>query len=54
MTSSAGDPAFATDGSGLIVAWNRAAETLFSVAQERAVGKSCGRIVQGTDESGPG
>ena len=52
LVESAGDPAFAVDGSGLIVAWNSAAGALFGVTAGEAVGKPCNRIIQGADECG--
>ncbi|MBI4445997.1 MAG: PAS domain-containing protein [Acidobacteria bacterium] len=52
LAESTSDPAFATDRSGLIVAWNQAAETLFGIPEKQAVSKFCGRIVQGSDECG--
>jgi PAS domain S-box-containing protein len=52
LVESTGDPAFAVDGLGLIVAWNSAAEALFGVTAEQTMGKPCGRIVQGADECG--
>jgi PAS domain S-box-containing protein len=53
LVSSTADAAFAVDGAGLIVAWNRAAETLFGLSAEETTGKSCGSIIQGMDECGP-
>ena len=52
MVESTSDPAFAVDGQGLIVAWNQAAEALFALPAGEAIGRSCGEIVQGTDECG--
>ncbi len=52
MAESTSDPTFAVDGQGLIVAWNRAAETLFALPASEALGRPCGEIVQGTDECG--
>lgn len=53
LVASTSDAAFAVDGAGCIVAWNPAAEALFGVSTEEAVGKPCGQIVQGSDECGP-
>lgn len=52
IAESTSDPAFAADGQGLIVAWNRAAEALFALSASEAIGRPCGEIVQGTDECG--
>ena len=52
LIESTGDPAFAVDGLGLIVAWNSAAGALFGVKAEETMGKPCRQIVQGADECG--
>ena len=52
LVESTGDPAFAVDGLGSIVAWNSAAGALFGVKAEETMGKPCGQIVQGADECG--
>ncbi len=52
LVVSTSDPAFAVDGSGQIVAWNSAAEAMFGLTVDQAVGKACGEIIQGTDECG--
>lgn len=52
MTESTSDPAFAVDGEGLIMAWNQAAADLFQLPASEALGRSCGEIVQGSDECG--
>lgn len=52
MAESTSDAAFAVDGEGLVVAWNRAAETLFALTAPEAMGRPCGDIVQGADECG--
>lgn len=52
LVESTSDPAFAVDGTGLIEAWNSAAEQLFGVTVEQAIGQPCGVIVQGMDECG--
>lgn len=46
------DPAFALDPNGLIVAWNKAAEELFGLTEEKAIGSSCKNVIQGVDECG--
>jgi PAS domain S-box-containing protein len=53
MVQGSGDAAFATDGAGVIVVWNVAAEKLFGLAPEEAVGKLCSEILCGADECGP-
>ncbi len=53
MTESTADAAFTIDGSGLIVGWNRAAQAMFETTAAQAIGKTCGQILQGADESGP-
>ena len=52
LVGSTGDPAFAIDGRGLIVAWNSAAAALFGVTAGETMGKPCGEILQGGDECG--
>lgn len=47
------DPAFAVDPQGNIVAWNQGAAELMGLSQEQALGKSCGEVLDGTDECGP-
>lgn len=53
LIESTADPAFAIDVSGLIVAWNQAAEIFFGIAASEAIGQPCWELVGGTDESGP-
>ncbi len=53
LVDSTSDSAFAADGSGHIVAWNRAAEAMFGMSAPDAIGKMCGEIMQGMDECGP-
>ncbi len=52
MAESTSDAAFAIDGEGLVVVWNKAAEALFALPASKALGRPCGDIVQGTDECG--
>ena len=52
MAESTADAAFAVDGEGLVVAWNNAAESLFALPANEAMGRHCGDIVQGADECG--
>jgi PAS domain S-box-containing protein len=53
LVDSTSDSSFAVDGSGHIVAWNRAAEAMFGLPAAEAIGKMCGDIIQGMDECGP-
>jgi len=53
LVESTSDSAFAVDGAGQIVAWNRAAETMFGLRSADAVGRACGDILKGMDECGP-
>jgi PAS domain S-box-containing protein len=53
LVKSTSDSAFAVDGCGQIVAWNHAAETMFGMPADEAIGKACGEIIQGMDECGP-
>jgi PAS domain S-box-containing protein len=53
IVGSTADASFAVDGAGMIVAWNRAAEEMFGVPSEQAIGQACGAILQGSDECGP-
>jgi PAS domain S-box-containing protein len=52
LVESTSDSAFAADGTGRIVAWNRAAEAMFGLPAADAMGKMCGEIILGTDECG--
>jgi PAS domain S-box-containing protein len=47
-----GDPAFATDNTGAVVAWNAAAQVLFGISARDAVGKTCAELVRGEDDCG--
>jgi len=53
MVASTDDPAFAVDGEGRIVAWNRASMKLFGLLEEEALGRICGSVLQGHDTCGP-
>ena len=46
------DPALAINCSGVISAWNLAAENLFGLSSSEALGRACHDILQGTDEGG--
>lgn len=52
MVASTSDAAFASDGEGLIIAWNQAAEALLALPAREAIGRPCGDIIQGADECG--
>jgi PAS domain S-box-containing protein len=52
LVDSTSDCAFAVDGRGVIVAWNRSAEDMFGLEAQSAVGMWCGQILQGMDECG--
>ena len=52
LVFSTSDSAFAVDGGGSIVAWNKSAEAMFGMKEEEVIGQSCGRIIQGSDECG--
>jgi PAS domain S-box-containing protein len=53
LVDSTSDSAFAADSSGHVVAWNIAAEAMFELPADEAIGKMCGEIMQGADECGP-
>ncbi len=46
------DAAFALDPDGRITAWNQAAESLFGVFRDEALGKGCAEVLHGVDECG--
>ena len=46
------DAAYALDGRGVIVAWNKAAAELFGLAADEAVGRLCSETLRGIDECG--
>ena len=52
LVESTSDSAFAVDGEGVIVAWNRAAAALFGLPPKEAIGRACGQVLQGRDECG--
>jgi PAS domain S-box-containing protein len=52
IVNSTADPAFATDAEGRVVAWNRAAESLFGYAPSLAVGRPCWELLRGRDAFG--
>ncbi|HYW72390.1 MAG TPA: LuxR C-terminal-related transcriptional regulator [Pyrinomonadaceae bacterium] len=52
LLDSTGDPAFAVESEGTIMAWNAAAESLFGRSAAEAVGQSCGDMLKGRDECG--
>ncbi|HMQ03099.1 MAG TPA: LuxR C-terminal-related transcriptional regulator [Pyrinomonadaceae bacterium] len=46
------DPAFALDGQGRVAAWNAAAENMFGITQQEALGSYCSDLLHGRDECG--
>ncbi|MBX7222248.1 MAG: LuxR C-terminal-related transcriptional regulator [Blastocatellia bacterium] len=52
LVESTGDAAFAVDGAGSVVVWNLAAENLFGMSAQVALGQPCEEILQGGDECG--
>jgi PAS domain S-box-containing protein len=52
LVDNTSDCAFAVDGAGKIAAWNSAAEAMFGLRPDEAVGMACGEILQGMDECG--
>ena len=52
LVSSTRDPSFATDGQGLVVAWNAGAEELFGRKAGEVLGVPCGQVLEGADECG--
>lgn len=46
------DAAFALDPGGIITAWNAAAEKVFGIDRNDAVGKTCSEVLHGVDECG--
>lgn len=52
LVAGTADPAFALDATGIVAAWNSAAEGLFGFGEPDAVGKTCSEVVGGIDECG--
>ena len=52
LVASTTDPAFTTDGEGVIRAWNAAAEEEFGVTATEARGSECARVLRGRDPYG--
>lgn len=46
------DAAFALDPQGAVMAWNKAAEKIFGLSKNEAIGKHCREVVKGMDECG--
>lgn len=46
------DAAYVLDSQGMIVSWNSAAEALFGISQDKAVGRACSETLKGIDECG--
>ncbi len=49
IVDGAADPAYAVDGAGSIVAWNKAATEVFGFATDEVIGKSCFEVICGKD-----
>jgi PAS domain S-box-containing protein len=47
-----GEPAFAVDVAGSILAWNAAAEETFGYSSDQAIGEHCWKLLRGTDVYG--
>jgi DNA-binding CsgD family transcriptional regulator len=52
MIFATGEPAYAVDRDGTIVAWNMAASRAFGYSESQAVGSKCWRLLQGQDAFG--
>jgi len=52
LVASTTDPAFATDASGVIHAWNAAAEEVFGLTAAEVEGRRCWRVLGGRDVFG--
>lgn len=52
MIFATGEPAYAVDRDGTIVAWNSAASSVFGYPRSQAVGKKCWELLQGQDAFG--
>lgn len=52
LVEGTGDPAFALDSNGFIVAWNKAAAELFGLTKNKVIGLACKNVIQGVDECG--
>lgn len=52
MIFATGEPAYAVDRDGTIVAWNAAARRAFGYPAEKAVGRKCWELLQGQDAFG--
>ncbi len=52
LVNGTGDAAFVLDPNGVIAAWNKAAEGLFAVHANDAIGKFCSQVLHGVDECG--
>jgi PAS domain S-box-containing protein len=49
---STGEPAYAVDGDGVIVAWNSAASEVFGYSSDEAMGQKCWELLKGKDTFG--
>ena len=51
VVATTGDPAFAVDPEGKIIAWNEAAEYCLGYRRSEVVGRHCWRVLEGRDPS---
>jgi len=54
MTESAADAVVTTDGAGVVVAWNRGAQTIFGYTADEALGMPLARVLPGGAADGAG
>ena len=52
MIFATGEPAYAVDRDGTIIAWNTAADRVFGYGNSRALGSKCWELLQGQDAFG--
>lgn len=52
LVSGTADAAFALDPDGRVTAWNDAAESLFGIGRDAALGRACADVLHGLDECG--
>jgi len=52
LLGATGEPAFAVDDKGCIIAWNKAIERLLGHPAGEVLGKGCAEVIHGTDVFG--